>query len=100
MLNQRKNFGYTNLKLHLDNQHDGWRQRFLLQLQSATDNVNNNKEPTLNNYFTVLLSGKAKNIYGWMNLIINNHLPFSVVENKTYRLSVKFDPIAVNTLIK
>ena len=66
---QKKSSGYSNLKLHLDNRHDGWRQR--LMLESATDNVY--KEPTLDNYFTVLLSVKAKNIYGWMNLIISNH---------------------------
>jgi hypothetical protein len=46
------------------------------------------------------VSPKAKNLYGWIDLITEKCLPFSTVGDKVFRKYLSLDPICVRTLKK
>ena len=46
------------------------------------------------------VSPKAKNIYGWINLITDKCLLFSVTEDKVFRKYLTLDPMCIKTLKK
>jgi len=93
---QRKGTGYTNIRSHLVSRHHGWKERYLSEENSETGN----DKQCLSNYFNILVSAKARNVFGWMNFIVTKHLSFSIVDDKSFRNAVKFDPLCTNTLMK
>ena len=52
---------------------------------------------TIQKFFSTTNSG---NMYGWFNLVMSELLPFSVVEKRAYRESVKFQPVSLSSFMR
>ena len=78
---EKKSSGYSNLKITdmaVGDNVSCWNQLTIMLTMN------------LHRIIILLCWYRLKLIYGWMNLTINKHLPFNIVENKTYRSPVKF----------
>jgi hypothetical protein len=47
-----------------------------------------------------LITNKAVNIFGYLNLLINLNLPFSAIENPSLQAAIKYDKICTKTFMK
>ena len=65
-----------------------------MQLLDSTDAL---AQAHLEKYLT---NPESENIYGWLDLIINASLPFSVVESKIFRKHVKHDAPCTEKFMK
>lgn len=81
--------GYSPGVNHVKSLHKNW-----LQLMKEKNN-----HGAIENYVSVVKE-KAKDIYGWIDLIISHNLPLSYVEGVKARLYSKLGPISRNTLSK
>ena len=81
---QKLNGGYQNLLSHIFMQHPNWKN------EVSSENVKINFQ----------ISEKTKTIYGWLELIIKNNLPFSFVENEIVKNYCSLPSITVKTLKK
>lgn len=79
--------GYTNLAAHVKSGHPNWQA------------IMSHSEPTgLESWLSV--TPKAINIFGWLDWIIMDNLPFSFVENPLTRKYTNLKPICTNTFMK
>ena len=86
---QKKNTGWMNLITHIQQQHK--------------DKIENTSKVELHQSLIngkFLPSNKATNIYGWLDWITGNLLPFSFVEDERTRRNAKLEPICRNSLTK
>lgn len=88
---RRKKVGssYENLMSHIRSQHPTYKELFKCGLDVSQEQ--------LDRYF---LSEKSQAYFGWMDLIINELLPFSFVERPIARKHVKHDKICVTTFMR
>ena len=80
--------GYGNLVIHMEKAHPDWKS----QIPSGS--------ATLNFPVTSGVSKKAKNIYGWLDWIISEGHPFSMVEKEKTKKYSNLDPISRPTFMK
>ena len=76
--------GYNNLYTHITAKHTDYREKVL----------------SSNLKLTFLASPRAVNIYGWMEWVVMNGLPFSFVENDYNKKYTSLNPISRPTLMK
>lgn len=88
---RRKKVGssYENLMSHVRTAHPDY--------QELLKNGASVSEDQISFYFA---SKKSNSYYGWLDLIINELLPFSFVEKPIARKHIKHDPICLNTFMK
>ena len=84
--------GYSNLKTHLKTNHENEWKDWLKIFK------NGGKGP-MDKYF-IGTSDKAKNIYEWIEWIVDDNLPFSFCEKKTTRDKSKLKKMTIKTLKK
>ena len=65
-----------------------------LNLLSNDDEL---EQTRLNQYFT---TNKSKNLYGWVDLVVNGFLPFNTVEQNLYRKHIRHQPVSLETFMK
>ena len=82
--------GYGNLIVHLDNKHEGWRDK----VQEAY--TNGERQLKLDGF----LDKKASTTYNWMDLLIKHNLPLSYVENKAFAVNGSRPTMSCETLLK
>jgi hypothetical protein len=49
---------------------------------------------------TQLVSKKNQNLFGWLNLVVMEGLPFNIVERENFRQVCQLDPISIESLMK
>ena len=76
--------GYNNLYTHITAKHTDYREKVLSK----------------NSKLTFVASPRAVNIYGWMDWVVMNGLPFSFVENEYNKKYTSLNPISRPTLMK
>mmetsp|Transcript_7095 Transcript_7095/g.15517 ORF Transcript_7095/g.15517 Transcript_7095/m.15517 type:complete len:309 (+) Transcript_7095:1-927(+) len=82
--------GYGNLAGHVKSQHPQWKQ--------AIDAHRTLENPSMAAYLSV--NKTAVDLYQWIDLIVNADLPFSCVDNPTFRKSVKMQSFTARTVKK
>lgn len=80
--------GYTNLLDHINRDH----KDFDISLACPESN-----QP---NIAAALTSAKGRWVFGWLDLIINENLPLSMVGSKHFRKYVKLESMAIRTFEK
>lgn len=93
---QQDSKGYGNLKAHIQQIHNDVATKML---QKYTEENLHADQMDISN-FLVRASPRAHSIYGWLQNVINCHLPFSYVENKYVRAASNLQPITRKTLVK
>ena len=94
LLQQDVSRGYQTLKVHAQT-HSNYKTQMERYLLSQMEGY---KGPMFS--YVREVSTKARNIYGWIDFICEKCLPFSVVEDKTYRKYVSLAPISTKTIKK
>ena len=84
---KKKGCGWTNLVNHLKSQHPDYNE------------IEENKQAKIDN-FVSLKNKKAENVFGWLEWICVELLPFSTVEKEMTRKYTNLTPICVNTFMK
>jgi hypothetical protein len=79
--------GYSNLISHVVTAHP----KYLEEM---------NAHPSCQLITAFMLPPRILNVYGWLDLVINECLPFSIVEKEKFREYCKLLPISRNTLMK
>ena len=92
VMKQPKN-GYSNYMAHIIGQHkQEWQEEVFSYLNSK-------KGQKLITEFSSITS-KARNIFKWLEWIVEDNLPFSFVEKQKTRSNSKLEPICRNTFMK
>jgi hypothetical protein len=79
--------GYTNLINHLKTAHPNYEREFL----------DISKQRAITKYVP---SSQGKNIFGWLDWVIMEYLPFSFVEKERSRSYTRLNPISRNSFVK
>ncbi len=92
---KRKNSrtGYTNLVTHVQSQHPN--DSLKLESNEFLSNFDSHESPKSSFY-----PKKTIQVNGWLKLVIEELLPFRIVESHVYRNAVKFPPTSRPTLMK
>ncbi len=92
---KRKNAGtaYTNLVSHIQVQHPN-------ELQNVDSAESISSFHSSNAPRSIFYPKKTLQVTGCLKLVINELLPFRIVESEVYRKSVKYPPISRPTLMK
>jgi len=82
---QRKNTGWVNLVTHIQQQHK-------CDVEKATEKISS--------YFGGdAVTDKAKNVFGWLDWVCSNLLPFNFVADQKTREYSTLSPISINSLM-
>eukprot|EP00171_Calliarthron_tuberculosum_P021796 IDg21796t1 len=79
--------GYTNLTSHVRDKHPDDYQK--LRSESGQPSHSSESAPS-----SLFFNRKTLQMHGWVDLVVAGLLPFSAVENPTYRRHVRYDPIS------
>lgn len=71
---QNKKKGYSNLTSHLNRKHAGWQAEMEAAISEQRSLIHVN--------FLTAVTDTAKNVFGWLDLIVNGDMPFTIVENR------------------
>jgi hypothetical protein len=86
--------GRTNLMNHLRT-HKKWEEDWNIEKERRlSDSTSRNKLS-----FISELSEKAKTIFGWLDLVINNNMPLNIIENNVFKRYTNLQPISMKTLL-
>jgi hypothetical protein len=85
---QKAGTGYQNLTEHIERSHPDW-----YQLMSETEKGSKSK-------LTSYIDTKSSNIYGWIDWIVAENLPFSFCEKQSTKKYAKLKSISVETVQK
>ena len=108
LLKHKENTGYSTLLNHLHNLHkDEWQDEVKQHLkevdvdeQSVNKSSRNMVQSTLNLSSVTLPSTKAKNLYLWIDGIVDNDLPISICESLSFNKMLSLESIGRKTLMK
>ena len=89
-LGQDPRKGYSNLMSHLGRQHDSFRALYLESQRAAPGSFDN----------LSFVSSKAQSLYGWIDLAVNKHLPFTCVSDDKFRRYSSLPPTSIKSLKK
>jgi hypothetical protein len=87
--------GYTNLMQHLSHQHPDFKAIYASEKASTAGMVGG-----MLKYLKKKASVKAENLWGWVDWILEDNLPFTFVESEKTRENTKLTAISENTLKK
>ena len=90
LLGQDPRKGYSNLMSHLGRQHDSFRALYLESQLAAPGSLDS----------LSFVSTKAQSLYGWIDLVVNKHLPFSCVDDDKFRRYSSLPPTSTKSLKK
>jgi hypothetical protein len=76
--------GYSNGRSHVIGAHPNWEEN--VQTISM-------KHPKIPRSLKIAVSDWASSIHGWMELVIMEDNPFTIVESETYKRAVKYSPM-------
>ena len=94
LLQQDVSRGYQTLKVHAQT-HSNYKTQMEKYLQSQMEG----RSGPMYSYVREV-TAKARNIYGWIDLITEKCLPFNVVEDKVFRKYTSLEPMCKKTLKK
>ena len=87
--------GYSNLMSHMS-----IKSCFGIQGMQPAWRAYHESTQADNKTFEPKISSQAKNIFGWIDMIVNGNNALSIVSNPRYKMYIKLDPIDRHTLRK
>ena len=94
MRKQKKGSGYSNLMSHLRDKHSEWENIYNDFIMS---NPKSKKPPAGHQFF---IHPKVIFIYSWLDWVVTDNLPISIVEKQTYRNYSNLENVSVDTFTK
>jgi hypothetical protein len=91
---QKKGSGYSNLMSHLKDKHSDWEEIYNNFIKS---NPKSKKPPAGHVFF---IHPKVILIHSWLDWVVTDNLPISIVEKETYRNYSNLENISVDTFTK